>query len=97
MQLISGDLSATAVGTLTWTDGERFVGFGHPMMHIGATEMPATSVYVHQIIPSQINSFKLGSAVRPVGSVYQDRQAGIGATTRPAAVSSESRDPLRDV
>ena len=53
------------------------------MMHIGATEMPATSVYVHQIIPSQINSFKLGSAVRPVGSVYRDRQAGIGGH-RPA-------------
>ena len=30
VQLISGDRSATAVGTLTWTDGERFVGFGHP-------------------------------------------------------------------
>jgi len=78
VQLISGDRSATAVGTLTWTDGERFVGFGHPMMHIGSTEMPATSVYVHQIIPSQINSFKLGSAVRALGTVYQDRQAGIG-------------------
>ena len=84
VQLISGDRSATAVGTLTWTDGERFVGFGHPMMHIGATEMPATSVYVHQIIPSQINSFKLGSAVRPVGTVYQDRQAGIGGRIGPA-------------
>ena len=78
VQLISGDRSATAVGTLTWTDGERFVGFGHPMMHIGSTEMPATSVYVHQIIPSQINSFKLGSAVRALGTVHQDRQAGIG-------------------
>ncbi|MEE2627039.1 MAG: SpoIVB peptidase S55 domain-containing protein [Candidatus Latescibacterota bacterium] len=83
VQLISGDRSATAVGTLTWTDGEHFVGFGHPLMHIGATEMPATSVYVHQIIPSQINSFKLGSAVRPVGTVYQDRQAGIGGHIGP--------------
>lgn len=80
VQLISGDRSATAVGTLTWTDGERFVGFGHPMMHIGSTEMPATSVYVHEIIPSQINSFKLGSAVRALGTVYQDRQAGIGGS-----------------
>ena len=78
MQLISGDRSATAVGTLTWTDGSALSAGGHPMMHIGATEMPATSVYVHQIIPSQINSFKLGSAVRAFGTVYQDRQAGIG-------------------
>ena len=84
VQLISGDRSATVVGTLTWTDGERFVGFGHPVMHIGATEMPATSVYVHQIIPSQISSFKLGSAVRPVGTVYQDRRAGIGGRIGPA-------------
>ncbi len=84
VQLISGDRSATAVGTLTWTDGERFVGFGHPMMHIGATDMPATSVYIHQVIPSQISSFKLGSTIRPFGTVHQDRLAGIGGRIGPA-------------
>ncbi len=88
VQLISGDRNATAIGTLTWTDGERFVGFGHPMLHMGATEMPATSVYVHQIIPSQISSFKLGGPVQPFGTVRQDRQAGIGGLigTVPAMV-----------
>lgn len=84
VQLISGDRNATAIGTLTWTDGERFVGFGHSMLHMGTTEMPATSAYVHQIIPSQISSFKLGGPVQPFGTVQQDRQAGIGGQIGPA-------------
>jgi len=98
VQLISGDRNATAIGTLTWTDGERFVGFGHPMMHIGATDMPATSVYIHQVIPTQIASFKLGSPVRPFGAVRQDRQPGIGGligsvpTMVPVSVELSSDD-----
>lgn len=98
VQLISGDRSATAIGTLTWTDGERFVGFGHPMLHMGATDMPATSVYIHQVIPTQIASFKLGSPVRPFGAVRQDRQPGIGGrigsapTMVPVSVDLSSED-----
>jgi hypothetical protein len=98
VQLISGDRNATAIGTLTWTDGDRFVGFGHPMLHVGATDMPATSVYIHQVIPTQTNSFKLGSPVRPFGAVRQDRQPGIGGligstpSMVPVSVELSSRD-----
>ncbi len=98
VQLIRGDHNATAIGTLTWTDGERFVGFGHPMLHIGATDMPATSVYIHQVIPTQVASFKLGSPVRSFGAVRQDRQPGIGGligsapTMVPVSVDLSSKD-----
>ena len=77
VQLIRGDRSAAFIGTLTWTDGERFAGFGHPMLQLGATDLPATGAYIHQIIPRQVVSFKLGMPTRTVGALRQDRHAGI--------------------
>lgn len=80
VQLIRGDRSATFIGTLTWVGEGRFVGFGHPMMRLGATDLPATGVYIHQVIPNQIASFKLGSPTQSVGAVRQDRHPGIAGT-----------------
>jgi len=77
IQLIRGDRNATAIGTLTWTDGDSFVGFGHPMLHSGATDMPATGAFIHQVIPSQVASFKLGSPTQSWGAVRQDRLPGV--------------------
>ena len=77
VQLIRGDRSAAFIGTLTWTDGERFAGFGHPMLQLGATDLPATGAYIHQIIPRQAISFKIGMPTRTVGALRQDRHAGI--------------------
>src|SRR5690606_11756388 len=40
VQLISGDLSATGLGTVTRVEGDRLVAFGHPMMGGGVTSLP---------------------------------------------------------
>jgi hypothetical protein len=80
VQIIRGDYSATGIGTLTWVDGERFAGFGHHMMSLGATDLPATGAYIHDIIPNQITSFKLGTATQTVGAVRQDRYPAIAGT-----------------
>ena len=61
VQLIRGDYSAAGIGTLTWVGDGRFVGFGHPMFFLGATNLPATGAYIHQVIPIQTFSFKLGT------------------------------------
>ena len=83
VQLIAGDLSATGIGTLTYMDGERIIGFGHPMMLTGATDMPMTGAYIHDIIPSRFFSFKLGAATAPVGAVRQDRATAIAGLVGP--------------
>jgi len=84
VQLINGDLSATGIGTLTYIDGERLVGFGHPMMLAGAVDMPMTGAYIYDIIPIQTNSFKMGAATRAVGAIRQDRAPAIaGVLGRP--------------
>lgn len=83
VQLISGDLSATGIGTLTYVDGDRVLAFGHPMMLSGATDMPMTGAYIYQVFASQSFSYKMGAATRPVGAIRQDRQPAIAGLLGP--------------
>ena len=80
VQLIRGDYSAAAIGTLTWVGNGRFVGFGHPLFLLGATNLPATGAYIHQVIPIQTASFKLGTPAGAMGAVHQDRLPAIAGT-----------------
>ena len=80
VQLIRGDYSAAAIGTLTWVGDGRFVGFGHPMFFLGAINLPATGAYIHQVIPIQTASFKLGTPTGALGAVRQDRLSAIAGT-----------------
>ncbi len=80
VQLIRGDYSAAAIGTLTWVGNGRFVGFGHPLFLLGATNLPATGAYIHQVIPLQTASFKLGTPAGAMGVVHQDRLPAIAGT-----------------
>ena len=80
VQLIRGDYSASATGTLTWVGDGRFVGFGHPLFLLGSTNLPATGAYIHQVIPIQTFSFKMGTPTNAVGTVRQDRLPAIAGT-----------------
>ena len=80
VQLIRGDYSAAAIGTLTWVGDGRFVGFGHPLFLLGATNLPATGAYIHQVIPIQTASFKIGTPTSAMGAVRQDRLPAIAGT-----------------
>ncbi len=77
VQLISGDLSASGLGTVTRVEGERLVAFGHPMMASGVTSLPTAVGRVSWFLASEAASFKLGTAVRPLGALVNDRQASI--------------------
>lgn len=80
VQLVRGDLSVTGIGTLTHRDGDRVVGFGHSMIFGGATALPMTAAYIHEVLPSQYASFKLGVAGETMGAIVQDRAPGIAGT-----------------
>ncbi|MCD5390832.1 hypothetical protein LR007_03095 [candidate division NPL-UPA2 bacterium] len=77
IQLIRGDLNASAIGTLTYRRGNRILAFGHPALFGGRSDLPLTGGYVHAIMPSQFISFKLSSATKEVGRVFQDRRTAI--------------------
>jgi hypothetical protein len=77
VQLVRGDMSAMGIGTVTRVEGDKLVAFGHPMMEVGVTALPTAIGQVHWFLASEMRSFKLGSAVRPLGALLNDRQASI--------------------
>jgi hypothetical protein len=77
VQLVRGDYSLAAAGTVTMRDGERIYAFGHPFLSLGASDMPMTEASVVTVIPNANNSFKLAVPGRMVGSISQDRASGI--------------------
>ncbi len=76
--MVTGDLKLGAVGTVTYVDGERMVAFGHPFMSRGGTNYFMHNSYIFTVIPSKNIPFKLGSVGAEIGTVDQDRGAGIG-------------------
>jgi hypothetical protein len=83
--LVRGDLDMTAIGTVTWVDGDNVLGFGHPFLNMGATALPLTRAYVYGYFPSLSSSFKLASPLEEIGAITQDRFPGV-AGRRGAAV-----------
>jgi sugar lactone lactonase YvrE len=78
VQMLGGDVDATAIGTVTYIKGDHVLAFGHPFFGLGTIDMPMTTAYIHGIISSQEVSFKLGSPVETVGHITQDRNWSIG-------------------
>ena len=88
VQLVRGDIAATAVGTVTHVDGARVSAFGHPMLNAGETGLPTAVARVLHILSSVERSFKISEPVRSVGALVHDRQSSIVVDTgvRPATV-----------
>lgn len=84
VQLVRGDYSLAAAGTVTMRDGDRIYAFGHPFLSLGASDMPMTEASVVTVIPNAANSFKLAVPGRMVGSISQDRASGIFGLLRKA-------------
>lgn len=85
VQLVSGDMDQTAIGTVTFRWGNRILGFGHPMFGQGSSSLPLTSAYVHEFFPSYQRSFKLASPIAVAGAVQQDTQFAVGGTLHATA------------
>jgi hypothetical protein len=95
--LAVGDITIAGTGTVSHVDGNRILAFGHPMMSLGATELPMASAEVVTILPSQLNSIKVSNTGGIIGSFSQDRLSGIyGELGRqPAMVPIEINFPGR--
>jgi len=85
VDLLRGDLSLSAIGTLTWRDGDRVLIFGHPFFQSGDVRLPLSTARIATIVASDYTSFKLGLSGREVGVVTQDRHAGLAGTIGPRA------------
>ncbi|HEY5927805.1 MAG TPA: SpoIVB peptidase S55 domain-containing protein [Kofleriaceae bacterium] len=81
VQLIRGDMSAAATGTVSYIDGHNILAFGHPMFQTGETYAPVATAKVHTVVPSAMSAFVLASPIKEIGSLTQDRQSSIAADT----------------
>jgi hypothetical protein len=84
VELMRGDLRLSAIGTVTWREGDRVLIFGHPFFQSGRVRLPLASASITTIVASDLTSFKLGSAGRPVGTAVQDRRTAVSGIVGPS-------------
>jgi hypothetical protein len=75
--LVSGDMSITGMGTVTYNDGKRVLAFGHPFFNLGPVNMPMAKSEILMVLSSQFQPNKFGNATEVVGALKQDRHSGI--------------------
>jgi SpoIVB peptidase S55 len=81
VQLISGDMSVGADGTITAIDGDRIYAFGHRFLSEGSTDMPFARAEVVALLPSLSSSFKISSAREWMGTITSDRDVAVAGLT----------------
>ena len=83
VQMMSGDVTMTGIGTVTYRKGKQLLAFGHPMMQLGPARFPITTTYIHEIFPGFQISHKIGSPIKAVGSLTQDRAFSVAGEVGP--------------
>lgn len=77
VQLMSGDLSLGADGTVTHIEGDRVYAFGHRFLSIGTTELPFARAEVLTVLPNLASSFKISAAREWMGTITEDRSTAV--------------------
>ena len=75
--LMTGDFMLGATGTVTYVDGDKVYGFGHPLYNLGPTEFPLTEADVQVVLPSLLQSSKIASFGEVLGTLQQDRATAV--------------------
>ncbi len=76
VQLVDGDLDLSAVGTVTYVNGNDVLAFGHPLYNLGPVDYGMAKAKIITVVPTLDNSFKLAATGAPVGAFTQDRSSG---------------------
>ncbi len=93
VQLLSGDMSVGADGTVTAIDGNRIYAFGHRFLDSGPTELPFARSDVIALLPNLQSSFKISAAREWMGAITEDRNHAVSGLLgrRAATVPVEIR------
>jgi hypothetical protein len=98
--LVSGDMSMTGAGTVTYNDGKNVLAFGHPMFNLGPVDMPIAKEDIITTLASSYQPTKMGNSDEIVGALKQDRHSGIlgelGATSTMIPVTLHVRSHNTD-
>jgi hypothetical protein len=100
----SGDLSVGAVGTVSYVDGDRVWGFGHPFENSGLRSLMLQDAYVYTVISNPNvgddtgSTYKLAAAGHTLGTISNDAsdavvgRSGVQPATVPVRIFSEDQD-----
>ncbi len=80
VELMTGDLTVGADGTVTHIDGNQIYAFGHRFMDLGPTGLPFTRSEVLALLPNVNTSFKISAPHELMGVINQDRNTAIAGT-----------------
>jgi SpoIVB peptidase S55 len=75
--LVDGDMAVTGLGTVTYNDGSRVLGFGHAFFNLGPVSIPMSKGEVVMTLASSFQPNKMANATEIVGALHQDRYTGI--------------------
>jgi hypothetical protein len=79
----SGDISAGAIGTVAYTDGNQVWGFGHPLDSVGARALLLEDAYVFRVvnnplgIPPIAGTYKFAAAGHDIGTLTNDALSAV--------------------
>lgn len=80
VSLIRGDIRLGALGTVTWVgDDGSLLAFGHPFMQRGDSNYFLERAWILASLPNLQSAYKVGNLGATIGTVTQDRGAGIAA------------------
>lgn len=77
--VMTGDIRIGYIGTATLLQGDSVYAFGHPVTFSGPVCMPLTSAIIFDTARGA-SPFKVGDIGTTIGTVTQDRSAGVFAT-----------------
>ena len=79
----SGDIAASAIGTVTYVDGDRVWGFGHPLDGVGARSLLLQDAYVFRVINNPLalgdvaGTYKYAATGHDVGTLTNDALSAV--------------------
>ncbi len=81
----TGAVASGAIGTVTYRDGSKVYGFGHPFEDAGRRALPLQDAYVFAVIANPIDSgdltsYKLAAPGHTLGTLTNDANTGVVGT-----------------
>ncbi|MFH1615773.1 MAG: SpoIVB peptidase S55 domain-containing protein [Planctomycetota bacterium] len=75
--VVSGDISMTAIGTVTQVVGDKLYALGHPILGYGDIDLPMATGTIHAVISNLEMSFKIGQAMEIQGALRTDNSSAV--------------------
>jgi len=83
--LVTGDVTLSAIGTVTDVQGNKVYGFGHDFLGYGPVDVPMAVGKIHTVVASRQDSWKLGQTGPIRGALrFDESTAVVGLTDQQA-------------